>query len=70
MKKRQIVLKNVCVHNLKGVDLTLDPGTLIVFSGVSGSGKSSLAFCYLEWASPGAYSSGREIEVSPETSLT
>ena len=44
MKKRQIVLKNVCVHNLKGVDLTLDPGTLIVFSGVSGSGKSSLAF--------------------------
>jgi len=41
---RQIVLKNVTVHNLKGVDLTLEPGQLVVFTGVSGSGKSSLAF--------------------------
>ena len=39
-----IKLKKVCVHNLKGVDLTLQPGELIVFTGVSGSGKSSLAF--------------------------
>jgi len=39
-----IVLKKVSVHNLKGVDLTLTPGELIVFTGVSGSGKSSLAF--------------------------
>lgn len=39
-----IVLKNVRVHNLKGVDLQLQPGELVVFSGVSGSGKSSLAF--------------------------
>lgn len=44
MKKQSIMLKNVRVHNLKGVDLTLDPGTFIVFTGVSGSGKSSLAF--------------------------
>ncbi len=45
-----IVLKNVKVHNLKGVDLTLKTNQLIVFSGVSGSGKSSLAFdtIYLE----------------------
>lgn len=41
---RLIVLKNVAVHNLKNVDLTLEPGQLIVFTGVSGSGKSSLAF--------------------------
>lgn len=40
----KIVLKNVRVHNLKGVDLELEPNQLIVFTGVSGSGKSSLAF--------------------------
>ena len=40
----KIVLKKVRVHNLKDVDLELDPNQLIVFSGVSGSGKSSLAF--------------------------
>jgi excinuclease ABC subunit A len=31
-------------HNLQGVDLTLPRNKLIVFTGVSGSGKSSLAF--------------------------
>ena len=41
---QKIVLKKVGVHNLKDVDLTLDPNQLIVFTGVSGSGKSSLAF--------------------------
>ncbi len=40
----KIVLRKVKVHNLKEVDLTLDPFQLIVFTGVSGSGKSSLAF--------------------------
>ena len=44
MPRDPIVLKKVFVHNLKGIDLTLDPGQLIVFTGVSGSGKSSLAF--------------------------
>ncbi|QVL57154.1 MAG: excinuclease ABC subunit UvrA [Simkaniaceae bacterium] len=44
MEKQSINLKNVRVHNLKGVNLKLDPGTFIVFTGVSGSGKSSLAF--------------------------
>lgn len=42
--KQQIVLKKVKVHNLKGVDLTLNTNELIVLTGVSGSGKSSLAF--------------------------
>src|SRR5438045_9227130 len=31
-------------HNLRGVSLTLPRGKLICFTGVSGSGKSSLAF--------------------------
>ncbi len=31
-------------HNLQGVNLTIPKGKLIVFTGVSGSGKSSLAF--------------------------
>lgn len=44
MKSPEIVLKKVSVHNLKKVDLTLKPGQLVVFTGVSGSGKSSLAF--------------------------
>lgn len=44
MQNQPIVLKGVRVHNLKGVDLTIEPGELVVFTGVSGSGKSSLAF--------------------------
>lgn len=44
MPERNIVLKKVRVHNLKSVDLTLNCNELIVFTGVSGSGKSSLAF--------------------------
>lgn len=39
-----IILKKVKVHNLKSVDLELKTNELIVFTGVSGSGKSSLAF--------------------------
>ncbi len=44
MEKGKIILKGVRVHNLKNVDLTLTAGNFIVFTGVSGSGKSSLAF--------------------------
>ncbi|MBM3193778.1 MAG: excinuclease ABC subunit UvrA [Chlamydiae bacterium] len=39
-----IELKGVSVHNLKSISLKLKQGELIVFTGVSGSGKSSLAF--------------------------
>ena len=44
MSQSKIILKKVRVHNLKGVSLSLDKNELIVFTGVSGSGKSSLAF--------------------------
>ena len=39
-----LVIKGARTHNLKNVDLTLPKGKLIVVTGVSGSGKSSLAF--------------------------
>jgi excinuclease ABC subunit A len=42
--RRTIEMRGVRVHNLKGVDLDLPHGRLAVFTGVSGSGKSSLAF--------------------------
>ena len=39
-----ILLKGVKTHNLKNIDVTIPHGTLVVVTGVSGSGKSSLAF--------------------------
>src|SRR5262245_52682311 len=39
-----IRLRGVRVHNLRGVDLDIPRGSLTVITGVSGSGKSSLAF--------------------------
>jgi excinuclease ABC subunit A len=44
---RQIELRGVRVHNLKSVDLDIPLGKLVILSGVSGSGKSSLAFATL-----------------------
>ena len=40
----QIIIKGARENNLKNVDLTLPKNKLIVMTGVSGSGKSSLAF--------------------------
>src|SRR5271170_6114496 len=39
-----IVIKGAREHNLKNIDLTLPRNRLIVITGLSGSGKSSLAF--------------------------
>ncbi len=41
---KSIVIRGARVHNLKNVSLELPRNTLIVLTGVSGSGKSSLAF--------------------------
>ncbi|MEY8762532.1 MULTISPECIES: excinuclease ABC subunit UvrA [Clostridium] len=42
--KNSIVIKGARVHNLKNVNLTIPRNKLVVFTGLSGSGKSSLAF--------------------------
>ncbi len=42
--EENIVIKGAKVHNLKNVSLTIPRDKFIVFTGVSGSGKSSLAF--------------------------
>ncbi|MBP1635958.1 MAG: uvrA 3, partial [Acidobacteria bacterium] len=39
-----LVVKGARTHNLKNIDLTLSANALVVITGVSGSGKSSLAF--------------------------
>ncbi len=42
--QENIVIKGAREHNLKSVDLTVPRDKLVVFTGLSGSGKSSLAF--------------------------
>jgi len=42
--KNKIVIKGARVHNLKNVDLEIPRDKLVLFTGLSGSGKSSLAF--------------------------
>ena len=44
MKGPSIVVKGARAHNLKRVDIELPKNKLIVMTGLSGSGKSSLAF--------------------------
>lgn len=44
MGKNEIIIKGARENNLKEIDLTIPRDKLIVFTGVSGSGKSSLAF--------------------------
>lgn len=42
--KDSIEIKNARIHNLKGINVTIPKNKLTIITGVSGSGKSSLAF--------------------------
>ena len=42
--KEYIIIKGARVHNLKNLDVAIPRNKLIVVTGLSGSGKSSLAF--------------------------
>ena len=44
MTHDEITIRGAKEHNLKNIDVTLPRLRLIVLTGVSGSGKSSLAF--------------------------
>lgn len=44
LQKDKIIIKGAREHNLKNVDLEIPRDQLVVFTGLSGSGKSSLAF--------------------------
>ena len=44
MADDKIILKGVRVNNLQNIDLEIPRGKLVVITGISGSGKSSLAF--------------------------
>ena len=44
MRQENIVVKGAREHNLKNIDVTIPRDQLVVITGVSGSGKSSLAF--------------------------
>ena len=40
----KLIIRGAREHNLKNIDLDLPKNSLVVISGLSGSGKSSLAF--------------------------
>ena len=42
--KTNIIIKGAKLHNLKNIDVVIPRNKLVVITGLSGSGKSSLAF--------------------------
>jgi excinuclease UvrABC ATPase subunit len=81
MSTETIVVRGARVHNLKNVDFEIPHNSLTVVTGVSGSGKSSLAFDtiyaegqrrYVESLSPtpaSSWSASRSRMPTPSTAL-
>ena len=44
MEKKDLIIKGAREHNLKNIDVRIPRDKLVVVTGLSGSGKSSLAF--------------------------
>lgn len=44
MEKKKLIIRGAREHNLKNINLDLPRNKMIVITGISGSGKSSLAF--------------------------
>ena len=44
LSEKNIIVKGAREHNLKNIDVTIPRDKLVVITGLSGSGKSSLAF--------------------------
>ena len=44
MAKDKLIIKGARVHNLKDINVVIPRDKLVVITGLSGSGKSSLAF--------------------------
>jgi excinuclease ABC subunit A len=42
--KKNILIKGAQLHNLKNIDVAIPRNKLVVITGLSGSGKSSLGF--------------------------
>lgn len=69
--KNYIKIKNAHIHNLKGIDVSIPKYKLTVITGVSGSGKSSLAFdtLYEEGRKRYLMFSGSQIMVEKESMI-
>ena len=44
MEQQNLVIKGARVNNLKNIDVSIPRGKLVIMTGLSGSGKTSLAF--------------------------
>ena len=65
MKERKYIkIRGAREHNLKGIDIDIPRNELIVLTGLSGSGKSSLAFDTIYAGSGGIWSLCLRMRVS------
>jgi len=69
--KEYVEIKNARVHNLRGIDVRIPKNKLTIITGVSGSGKSSLAFdtLYEEGRKRYLMFSGTQFIVEKETTV-